>query len=158
MLMAMADIRIMQGSTMRASHLILLAALGSCGPTEPRIRPCPQSYEFGNDGCALVAGRVVGSQGQPLAGIDVGNAEPAGGYLNAVYVQTDERGRFGYRVTCVLGCPPDTLPIWIWASVRPQPPQQVATIYDSVAVRLHFARVGHVPPPPESLVITLPVP
>lgn len=114
---------------------------------------CPQTYEFGNFGCAEVRGQVLGSAGQPLRGVDVGPryfAGTEGGY-NTYYTTTDSAGRFSFRVTrfSPRSAPvdPDTFSIYVRASVRPPPGGAAPLAMDSTLTRLTLAPLGSVPVP-----------
>jgi hypothetical protein len=119
----------------------LCAVMIACRVTEPDDRRCQQSFEFGNDGCADVEGEVRGVDSERLSGAQVVVFERSGqGYgTNTVPTTTDAQGIFRLRITCILGCPSDTVTYWIHASLD--------GISDSVATSLAFARVGEVPQP-----------
>jgi len=57
----------------RWSRLVLLTGVLGCsddsGPSADEV--CPQTFEFGNFGCARVAGTIRDAAGQPLAGVVV---------------------------------------------------------------------------------------
>ena len=61
------------------SRLVLLTGmLGCSGGADPSDGSlCPQTFEFGNFGCARVAGTIRGAAGQPLAGAVVTLTAPA---------------------------------------------------------------------------------
>jgi hypothetical protein len=118
-------------------------------------RACRQTYEFGNTGCADVAGEVVGLRGQPLATISVGpgNSERSDG-LNTTYADTDVEGLFALRLTRFGPKPPwaaigpDTVSLYVRAAdPRTAGVGIPARVRDSVLVRLTVAPVGAVPEP-----------
>lgn len=132
----------------RLPALATVLALAACGwlPTE-RVDPdlCPQTYEFGNHGCARVEGRVLEPSGAPVVGAYVRLAPPedgsAGGYDTPV-PRTDTEGRFRIEIHRMSEQPrpvtPDTLTVYLrasWAATR-------QAVRDSVPVLLHFAPVG----------------
>ena len=119
----------------------LCAALIAC-VAEPEDRTCQQSGEFGIDGCADIEGEVRNAVGERRGGAQVVVFEQHG--TNTVPTTTDARGRFRLRLTCILGCPADTVTYWIHASLN--------GVSDSVATNLKFARVGEVPQPTVVLV------
>ena len=119
---------------------------------------CPQTHEFGNYGCAAIEGGVLGARSQPLAGISVGPGVSAdGGQFNTPYVTTDGTGRFQLRLTRYAHAMSESASVWIHATVIPTPAERVATIFDSVLVRLRVASVGQVPDTAHVTII-LPVP
>lgn len=146
--------------------MLCLTALAACGTVtgnQPDPRACRQTYEFGNTGCVDIAGQVVGSAGQPLAGMVVGPgmmSTPVG--LNAVYDETDANGRFEIRLTRFAGEPPRAGPDTLSLYVRALDPRSAgldvpATVRESVLVRVTLAPVGSVPRT-TSVVIRLPMP
>ncbi len=125
-----------------AAALLLACHLGD----QRDARACPQTGEFGNYGCAVVEGAVVGARGQPLTGVAVGPGQSAdGGQFDTPFDYTDARGRFQLRLTRYVPAPSDSASVWIHANVLPTPPEVVSTIYDSALVRLLIAPVGHLP-------------
>jgi hypothetical protein len=156
-------------SLYRARHalapLIAVAVTaGGCSRTAaPEIvddfGQCRQSSgEFANSGCTDVMGRVVGVRGQPLAGVHVGLRQSlAAGQFNTPYVQTDAQGLFRLRLTRMAppGLP-DTVSVWVGATIRPTLPDRVATVFDSALVLVTVAPVGRVPEAAR-LTISLPV-
>src|SRR5437879_6479224 len=86
----------------RASTLVLAVLAGCRGHLTDTLdsHTCPQTYEFGNYGCAVVEGQVLGARSQPLAGISVGPRPSAdGGQFNSPYRLTDGNGRFQLQLT-----------------------------------------------------------
>jgi hypothetical protein len=119
---------------------------------------CPQTYEFGNYGCVVIEGQVVGARSQPLAGVSVGPRPSAdGGQFNTPYSSTKDDGRFRLRLTRYAPGPSDSASVWIRATVIPPSTEGVATIFDSVLVRVRVAAVGEVPDTTH-LTFVLPVP
>jgi hypothetical protein len=61
------------------SRLVLLTGVLGCsddsGPSAGNV--CPQTFEFGNFGCARVAGTIRDAAGQPLPGVVVTLTAPA---------------------------------------------------------------------------------
>ncbi len=149
-----------------AIALAAISAAGSCGmETGPRedARACPVANgEFGTYGCTAISGQVVGARGQPLFAVSVGFLESLdGGQFAGNYTATDTGGRFSLRPIRMAppssGASPDSVSLWIRATVVPTLPQMVATIFDSVLVRAKVAPVGSVPDTAH-VAITLPVP
>jgi len=123
-----------------------------------RSPTCPQTYEFGNYGCVVFAGRVIGTQDQPLTGVLVGPRPGAdGGQFNGDLDATDANGHFQFRLSRFARSPSESASVWIRATVIPTLGDSVATIFDSVLVRVRVAPVGQVPDTAR-LVIRLPVP
>jgi hypothetical protein len=109
-------------------------------------RVCLQTYEFGNYGCVVVQGRVIGTQDQPLPGVAVGPAASAdAGQFNGAFVVTDGNGAFQFRLERYSHGPSDSASLWIRATVFPKLPERVATTFDSVLVRVRVAPVGEIP-------------
>ena len=126
---------------------------------------CRQTGEFGNYGCARVAGRVVGSAGQPLPGVNMSLREQSStpetaGCYNPSFRKTDASGRFRVELTryCQRGAPnvPDTLTVVVYAARTTFAPGE-RPVADSATVVVTVARVGRVPPEPR-LDFRLPVP
>jgi len=153
----------------RAAALCAVSAAAvACGTPTGReedgdTRACYQTYEFGNYGCVDIVGQVVGTAGQPLAGISVGPGamSPSTG-LNTVYDDTDADGRFGFRLVRYAGAPPSTGPDTVSVYVRAADPRSAgvnvpATVRDSVLVLLTVTPIGKVPAP-VSVTIRLPTP
>jgi|SRR5205823_11003209 len=131
----------------------------SRGLTDSRdSRICPQTYEFGNYGCAAIEGQVLGVRSQPLAGISVGPRSSAdGGQFNTPYASTDGNGRFQLHLTRYAHAASESASVWIRATVIPTPAERVATIFDSVLVGVRVAPVGQVPDTAR-VTLVLPVP
>src|SRR2546425_478903 len=111
-----------------AAALLLGCHLGD----QRDARACPQTGEFGNYGCAVVEGAVVGARGQPLGGVAVAPGPSAdGGQFDTPFHYTDASGRFELRLTRYVSAPSDSASVWIHANVLPTPPEVVSTIHDS---------------------------
>ncbi len=141
------------------TSLIAAVSLSGCSLfNQHDSRSCPQTYEFGNYGCAIVQGRVVGAQNQPLGGISVG---PVGGgdgeRFGSAFVSTDRTGAFRVQLIQHLPSSSDSASVWIRATVIPTPAERVATIFDSALVHLRIVPVGQIPDT-AYLLIKLPVP
>ena len=144
----------------RFGHFLMVAGVvtGCNNPIDTDSRTCPQTYEFGNYGCVVFQGRVIGTQDQPLSGVSVGPRPSAdGGQFNGFYVATDGNGEFQFRLHRYGLSSSDTVALWIRATVLPKLPEHVATIFDSVLVRVRVAPVGEIPDTGR-VVIRLPVP
>jgi len=154
------DMRASALRSWRASTLVLAVLAGCRGYLTDTVdsHTCPQTYEFGNYGCAAVEGQVLGARSQPLAGISVGPRPSAdGGQFNSPYGLTDGNGRFRLQLTRYANTPSESASVWIRATVIPPPTERVATIFDSVLVRLRVVPVGQVPDTAH-VAIVLPVP
>lgn len=131
-----------------AALTIVLAACGGSTDEEDPLA-CPQTYEFGNVGCARAAGRVLGSAGKPLAGVDVITrleVDPSRGYYYGGYGTSDGQGHFGVQLTrdhepAVIPTP-DTLTVYLVAAHF----RADTVVRDSAAVTFTFAPVGEIPP------------
>lgn len=134
--------------------LLALASAAGCrgilgGGEEEDDSLCRQTYEFGNYGCALVEGRVVDPRGAPVAGAYVGLWAPEdgdrGGY-NFPTLRTGADGRFAMEVQRFTQPPvipsPDTVTMYLHASVPSGGPADPVYRSDSVAVVLHVMPVG----------------
>jgi hypothetical protein len=133
--------------TWRTLALAVALLCGCRGPTDLRDSPaCPQTYAFGNYGCAAIEGSVLGARSQPLVAISVGPRPSAdGGQFNTPYVSTDANGRFQLRLTRYERALSESASVWIRATVIPTVAERVATTFDSVLVRVSVAPVGQVP-------------
>ena len=135
-----------------AGLMVLSACASSPARPDTDAQHCAQTYEFGNYGCTDIAGQVLGSAGQPLAGIYVGPrylADRDG--FNAPYVTTDAEGLFRLRLTRFSAPPPAGEPDTVSLYVRASDPSSSgvdlpATIQDSVLVHVTVAPVGAVAP------------
>ena len=133
--------------------------IGCRNPIDERdSRLCGQTYEFANYGCVVFQGRVIGTQNQPLSGVAVGPRPGAdAGQFNGAFVTTDANGAFQFQLQRYSRSPSDSVALWIRATVLPTLPELVATIFDSVLVRVRVAPVGALPDTGR-VVIRLPVP
>ena len=132
---------------------LLVAACSNPFAQDDESDACPQTYEFGNLGCAEVRGQVLGSEDAPLSGVSVGPIYPeelAGSY-DTYFVFTDESGRFSFRIhRYARGGPPitpDTFSIYVRAAVRPRAVNVPGPAIDSVLTVLTLAPVGETPEP-----------
>ena len=142
---------------MRRIPVLLLLSLCACG-TEPQHDDgtCPQTYEFGNHGCAVVRGLVLAADDQPMAGVSVsglGADDNEGIGFTSMDSRSD--GTFELRLIRFLqlsGSEEDSASVWVRAVVRPPPSQNVATVRDEVLTRIRIVPVGQIP---ETVTVTL---
>ena len=123
-------------------------------------------YEFGNTGCAELAGLVTDERGAPIDGAYVsvlGPAEPARLIvLVSGYVQTDSAGTYQLRAIRMDGeVPtdrPDTVTVWVRAAVPPSLELPVGTPgpMDSVLASPEIRPVGEHPVVSEVATIMVP--
>jgi hypothetical protein len=144
-----------------AALLLSLLTFGACEAVTGLREgdgACPQTYEFSNHGCAEVSGRVLGTGGQPLAGITVYPAVPEDGHgYNTPHSITRADGAFHLRMTRYVQrhpvTAPDTFSVYVVARATPIPVEgggpPVFPARDSVLVQLELAPVGKVPTPAE---------
>jgi hypothetical protein len=149
--------------------VILLAALlgtAACAeaadPFERSECPPPQG-EFPPTDCALVQGRLVNSQGTPLAGVGVrvdSVLSPIGYAYTSGGVTTDSRGDFELIVLRVNRFEPPTTPDTATVAIklyqRPSPPPGEA-FFAAVPVRMTFAPLGD-PVERTNAVLTIAIP
>jgi hypothetical protein len=146
---------------------LALVACGASEPSEDQSR-CLQTFEFGNTGCAELAGVVTGPDGGPLAEAFVGLRDPgeAGRPITLIsgYVTTDSTGAYRLRAIRMAGeVPtegPDTVTVWVWAGVPPplDSPTGTSGPMDSVLVTLELRPVGEPPVVTEVGPIAVPIP
>ncbi len=137
----------------RITLTVLIGLIVGChNPTDPGSLACQQTYEFGNTGCFEVAGQVIGSRGQALAGIWVGPRPVLGpSRFNSAYRMTDSAGSFRLRLSRMIGRPPasavpDTLSVYVIATdPRSTGIGSPATARDSVLTIVTVAPVGTIP-------------
>jgi len=123
-------------SMLAALWIPLLACDGS--PSSPDDASCPQTYEFGNYGCALIEGQVTDASGSSLSGIDVGPVHLEGrDCCNTVFAETDVDGHYSFMIHRFAPPPADTTTMFVRASRRTHPRWK-----DSVRVVIRFAAVG----------------
>jgi hypothetical protein len=126
----------------------LIAVIASCSDgSEPVSDGCPQTYEFGNYGCARIRGAVRNAAGEPLAGARVSLAPPSDvpNFYDSPTADTDETGLYRLEIHNY-GPPPsatsaDTVAMYVRAFL----PSTEAPIGDSVLVDMIFAPVGAMP-------------
>ena len=145
-------------SDLYVGSIVSVACNAPTPPVDARL--CPQTYEFGNTGCAEVTGIVLGSTGQPLSGTVVLPHYSAGGDIggyNEPIAATGPDGRFQFRITRYFPrrspVVPDTFSIYVIAQVLPPPgggPNSLAV--DSALLRLALAPVGAIPTPGDVVV------
>ena len=145
-----------KGSISRVCAAALLALVPACDSAtglRPDAQPCRQTYEFGNTGCAEIAGRVIDAQDQGRAGISVGPRYLTGANgFNTPYATTDTAGRFRLRITRFAGMAPaagpDTVSLYVHAAdPRSAGLERPATLRDSVLVQVTISLLDEVPAP-----------
>ena len=100
-------------------------------------------------GCALLAGTVTSTRGDPLDGIE-GSIRPGATCPCAgVTLQVDERGLFSATVYRQGGTADSALVTVVVQATAPRYPRHVtgAPYFDTAAVLLRFAAVGSAPEP-----------
>ncbi len=130
----------------------LVSLLGSLACTNPEEQDagCPSSSgEFGVSGCAVLAGQVVGSSGQPLTDISVSFRALRSCSCTGFNPEVDAQGRFRHTVLLMAPDPAgDTLSVTVRAAATGQqypPPTPTTFISDSVEALLTFSPVGALP-------------
>jgi hypothetical protein len=126
----------------------LLAALAACsdGPG-PGSDACPQTFEFGNFGCARIRGTVRNGAGQPLIGAQVSVVPPSGtpNSYDSPFVDTDATGLYSIEIHQYASPDTiqaaDTVPMYLRAFL----PSDGSPIGDSVLVQMIFAPVDSMP-------------
>src|SRR3954471_14848877 len=148
----------------------LTVALVACAASEPSQDQsrCLQTSEFGNTGCAELAGVVTDPEGVPLAQASVGVRDPgeSGRPITLIsgYVTTDATGAYRLRAIRMAGeVPaegPDTVTVWVRAAVPPpaDAPTGTSGPMDSVLVTLELRPVGETPVVTEVAPIAVPIP
>jgi hypothetical protein len=124
----------------------MLVALASCsdGPG-PNPDACPQTFEFGNYGCARVQGTVRNSAGQPIAGarMSLVPSEGDNAYDFPIF-DTDATGFYSLEIHR-FGLPAittaDTVPMYLRALLL----RNGLPIGDSIIVQTIFVPVDAVP-------------
>ncbi len=136
--------------THRTRFLALLPPIagiaGACAVTEVReTAACRQTYEFGNYGCAVAAGRVLDSLGQPVVGALVGPTPSEDGIqFNTPYATTSADGSYSVKLTRFGRGESDLVWVWLRASRIPTHVDSVG-VRDSVRVQLRVSPVGAIP-------------
>jgi hypothetical protein len=124
--------------------VVLPAAFAGCTtgsePLDDRL--CPQTFEFGNLGCARVAGTVRDGAGRPLAGVEVTLVPPskAGNSYDVPSATTGVAGTYMLEIHR-FDAPPavrpaDTIPLYLRGRVPEQP-----ELRDSMLVEVIFVPV-----------------
>jgi hypothetical protein len=150
---------------------VLAVALVACGTSpseEQESSRCLQTSEFGNTGCAELAGIVIDPRGARLAQVFVGVRGPGEAgrpvVLTSGYVSTDSTGSYRLRAIRWQGVPPnegpDTVTVWVLAAVPPPADAPSGTVgpMDSVLVMLELRPVGEAPVVTEVAPIAVPIP
>lgn len=116
--------------------------------TDPRF--CPQTYEFGNYGCARVVGRVLDRHGNAITerAVDVmlRKVRRDSGMTTVGVTQSDETGWFSTGVTLMDRPDGDSISLLLRASVRQFGPGQASPATDSIEFAMRFGAVGAVAP------------
>lgn len=134
-------------ASLKGAFVILLCATIACaGPTAADEAACPQTYEFGNYGCADLHGQVLDSLDQAVAGVVVGAGN---GGFNTMGTTTDLDGRFRLRLTLFFPIVGDTASVLVRAADPRTVPLggQVPRVRDSVVAVARVAPLGKVPVP-----------
>ena len=143
---------------MRLLRWTAFTMLLACAPTEPvDTTRCVQATSgFGNIGCTVIIGRVLGSDGAPLVNVSVGPRPSLdGSQFNTPYDRTGADGRFALRLTRYSRGESDSVSLWIRAHQVPLAPGE-PSVGDSVFVRARVAPPNSVPDT-VAVEITLPV-
>lgn len=119
---------------------------GACAVTEVReTAACRQTYEFGNHGCAVAAGRVLDSLGQPVVGALVGPTPSEDGIqFNTSYVTTAADGSYSVKLIRFQRGDSDLVWVWLRATRIPTHVDSVG-VRDSVRVQLRVSPIGQIP-------------
>jgi hypothetical protein len=118
----------------------------------PSNGTCPQTYEFGNIGCARVQGVVRDTAGNPLAMARV-NLAPAEGVDNTFDSpthDTDATGTYSLEIHDYAGAAghapqADPVPMTLRAFLLTGSPENPAPVSAPITVGLKFSRVGETP-------------
>lgn len=134
----------------RLLHAIWLSAvtviIGGCSDEGPASNACPQTYEFGNFGCARIQGVVRNAAGGALAArVSLSPAGETPNTFDSPTRDTDADGSYqleihNYGPTSITGST-DTVPMYVRAFV----PSSGSPVGDSVLVEMMFVPVGEVP-------------
>jgi hypothetical protein len=149
----------------------ILVALGvGCGASEPSDDPsrCGTTGEFGNTGCAEVAGLVTDANGGASSGayVSVQGAVDPERVISLVHVpaQSSSAGAYKLRAIRMDGeiptSGPDTVTVWVRAVVLPLPGTPVGTpgASDSVQATLEIRPLGAAPVVVQAATIVVPTP
>jgi hypothetical protein len=159
------------GRMTRVLSTATLVALGlGCNGSEPSddLSRCGTTGEFGNTGCAEVAGLVTDADGGPVSGAYMsvqGAADPAR-MISLVYrpVRSSSAGAYQLRAIRMGGevpsSGPDTVTVWVRAVVPPPSgaPDGTAGVSDSVQATLELRPVGAAPVVVQAAPIAVPAP
>jgi hypothetical protein len=140
-----------KGCFVRISPLwALIALLAGCSDSsDANPGSCPQTFEFGNFGCARVEGVVRDASGAPLAKARVGltPAEGVPNTFNSPSDETDAAGNYSLEIHDLGGegehPAPDPVPMNLRAALLTG--ESFAPTSDLVPVSLKFSAVGEVP-------------
>jgi hypothetical protein len=136
---------------------LAVALAGSRNPESVDPRTCVQTYEFGNTGCFVVTGQVVGANGQALSAARIFSRlspDIESSVFAFVIDVPDSSGRFRVLARRMAGLPApgqDTVGVVVGAFWPP------TLRRDSVFVTATLAPVGQIPNPVDVRII-LPVP
>jgi hypothetical protein len=151
------------GDSMRTTHrrevlrrtglYAATAVLVSCSDgSEPGSGTCPQTYEFGNFGCARVEGVVRDAAGAPLGNVRVvlSLAEEVPNSFDTPVHDTDATGAYALEIHDYgsdgrHAPPPDPVPMNLQAFLLTGSPEDPAPSSDLIPVNLQFAPVGELP-------------
>lgn len=144
-----------------------LAITGVAGCHEPAAvddGACRQTGEFGNTGCAVISGTVLGARGQALEGVMVfGRVDAVGAGFASSYNTSGADGSFEVLVTRFN--PPasadprnDTLSFYVVAANQPVHwALGQLKVRDSARTTVRMSQVGQIPTP-SNLTLTLDIP
>jgi hypothetical protein len=127
--------------------LSAITVIAACSEgSGPGSDACPQTYEFGNFGCARVRGLVRNAAGEGVAGarVSLGPPSEAPNFFDAPFAETDATGLYSLEIHHYGPSPTggsDTVSMYLRAFL----PSTGAPIGDSMLVELRFAPVGEVP-------------
>jgi hypothetical protein len=129
----------------------LVGCVACSGVIGPTVAPgaCRQTSEFGNYGCILITGTVIGLRGQLLSGAYISLGERVdGGQFGGGFDTTDATGRYAIRRIRVLAdrTPSDSVTLWV-RGVRALTSAGLAGPYyrDSSRVRVRVTPIGAIP-------------
>jgi hypothetical protein len=129
-----------------AATTVLVSCSDGSGPGSGT---CPQTYEFGNFGCARVEGVVRDAAGTPLANVRVSLSpvEEVPNTFDAPRHDTDATGAYSLEIHDYGsdGPPPDPVPMNLRAFLLTGSPEEPAPASDLIPVNMQFAPVGELP-------------